>query len=280
MNFSGRVFFVLIKQMNNKTFPSIFVSHGAPTLVLDENAAHLFLKQLGKDLITKHGKPAAILAVSAHWETQIPTVSGAEKPEMIYDFGGFSPDLYEIVYPAPGAPQLAKRVGELLAANHSTFRISTTRGLDHGAWVPLRLMFPAADIPVAQFSVLRGETPRKHCEIGRALAELRKENVLILGLGSLTHNLSELNNTNETLGWAKEFDNWFDEKLTGGDLESILNYQRLAPNAELAHPTPEHLLPIFTALGAGSFPAEKAARLHQSWTFGSLSMASYSFGDL
>ena len=266
--------------MDNKNFPSIFVSHGAPTLVFEENEAHLFLKQLGKDLIKNHSKPSAILAVSAHWETQIPTVSGAEKPEMIYDFGGFSPELYEIVYPTPGAPQLAKRVGELLAANDFTFRISTTRGLDHGAWVPLTLMFPAADIPVAQFSVLRGETSRKHYEIGRALAELRKENVLILGLGSLTHNLFELNSTNKTPVWAQEFDNWFDEKLTGGDLESILNYERLAPNAERAHPTPEHLLPIFTVLGAGNFPAEKAALLHQSWTFGSLSMASYSFGDL
>lgn len=266
--------------MKQKNFPSIFVSHGAPTLILEENAAHLFLKQLGRDLLEKHGKAAAILAVSAHWETHIPTVSGAEKPEMIYDFGGFSPDLYEIVYPAPGAPQLAKRVGELLAANDFTFRISTTRGLDHGAWVPLRLMFPAADIPVAQFSVLRGETPRKHYEIGRALGELRKENVLILGLGSLTHNLFEIKNTNEPPVWAREFDDWFYEKLSGEDLESVLDYERLAPEAARAHPSPEHLLPIFTALGAGNFPEEKTARLHQSWTFGSLSMTSYSFGDL
>jgi 4,5-DOPA dioxygenase extradiol len=266
--------------MNNKTLPSIFVSHGAPTLVLEENPAHLFLKQLGADLIKNYGKPAAILAVSAHWETQIPTVSASEKPETIYDFGGFAPELFEITYPAPGSPQLARRVGELLEATGFSFRISPTRGFDHGAWVPLKLMFPAADIPVAQFSVLRGESPQKHYEIGRMLAELRKENVLILGLGSLTHNLFELNSTNKTPVWAQEFDNWFDEKLMSGDLESILNYERLAPNAERAHPTPEHLLPIFTALGAGNFPAEKTARLHQSWTFGSLSMASYSFGNL
>ena len=266
--------------MSNKIFPSIFVSHGAPTLVLEQNSAHSFLKQLGRDLLDNQGKPGAILAVSAHWETQIPTVSGAEKPEMIYDFSGFSSELYEIVYPAPGAPQLAKRVGELLAANDFTFRISTTRGLDHGAWVPLKLMFPAADIPVAQFSVLRGSSPETHYKIGRALSQLRNENVLILGLGSLTHNLFELKNANAPPAWAREFDDWFYEKLTSGDSESILNYERLAPNAERAHPSPEHLSPIFTALGAGNFPAQKAVRLHQSWTFGSLSMASYSFGDL
>lgn len=266
--------------MNNKALPTIFVSHGAPTLVLEENPAHLFLKQLGADLIKKFGKPTAILAVSAHWETQIPTASGAEKPETIYDFGGFAPELFKITYPAHGAPQLAERVGKLLRENDFDFRISPNRGLDHGAWVPLKLMFPAADIPVAQFSVLRGAPPKTHYEIGRALAELRKENVLILGLGSLTHNLFELKRTNETPDWARDFDSWFYEKLMSGDLESILNYEQIAPDAKRAHPTPEHLLPIFTALGAGNFPEEKAARLHQSWTFGSLSMASYSFGDL
>lgn len=267
--------------MTDKVFPSIFVSHGAPTLVLEENAAHLFLKRLGADLRENYEKPTAILAISAHWETQIPTVSAAEKPEMIYDFGGFSPELYEIVYPAPGAPNLAHRVGELLRENDlAMFRISTARGLDHGAWVPLRLMFPAANIPVAQLSVLRNESPARHYKIGRALRKLRRENVLILGLGSLTHNLFELKRTNETPAWAREFDAWFAEKIENGDLDSILNYERLAPNAAKAHPTPEHLLPIFTAMGAGDFPDEKAARLHQSWTFGSLSMASYSFGAL
>lgn len=267
--------------MTNKVLPSIFVSHGAPTLVLEENAAHQFLKELGARLLRDYEKPAAILAISAHWETQIPTVSAAEKPEMIYDFGGFSSELYEIVYPAPGAPALAHRAGELLRdSDFATFRISNTRGLDHGAWVPLRLMFPAANIPVAQFSVLRGESPKKHYEIGRALAKLRTENVLILGLGSLTHNLFELKKTNETPVWAREFDRWFEEKIENGDLDSILNYERFAPNAAKAHPTPEHLLPIFTAMGAGDFPNEKAVRLHQSWTFGSLSMASYSFGAL
>lgn len=266
--------------MKDKAFPSIFVSHGAPTLVVEQNEAHLFLKKLGADLLQEYGKPSAILAISAHWETQIPTVSAAEKPEMIYDFSGFSPDLYEVVYPAPGAPRFAQRVGELLSAKSFAFRISQSRGLDHGAWVPLRLMFPAANIPVAQFSVLRGESPAKHYEIGQALAELRKEGVLILGLGSLTHNLAEIKKTNETPVWAQQFDDWFYEKLMSGDLESVLNYQRLAPNAKRAHPTPEHLLPIFTASGAGDFPNSKTTRLHQSWTFGSLSMSSYSFGEL
>ena len=265
--------------MNNKVFPAIFVSHGAPTLVLETSEAHLFLRGLGSEIVKSYGKPKAILAVSAHWETIVPAVSAAEKPETIYDFGGFSPELYKITYPAPGAPELARRTGELLRENDISFQISPDRGLDHGAWVPLKLLFPEADIPVAQFSVLRESSAAAHYKIGQALAELRREGVLVIGLGSLTHNLRAINRTNETPIWAREFDDWFFDKIAADDIESLLDYERLAPHAKSAHPTPEHLLPVFTAMGAGDFPKQKAACLHRSWTYGSLSMTSYSFGN-
>lgn len=266
--------------MSNKVFPTFFVSHGAPTLAIEPSDAHRFLRELGSKIVETFGKPKAILAISAHWETSTPAISAAEKPETIYDFGGFAPELYEIKYPAPGAPRLAEKVGELLKANNLSLQISESRGLDHGAWVPLKLIFPDADVPTTQFSVLPLESPATHYKIGQALSELRGEGILIIGLGSLTHNLRTISHATEPPAQMVEFDNWFYEKIMRGDVESLLNYEQLAPNAKYAHPTPEHLLPIFTAMGAGNFPMEKAQRLHQSWTYGSLSMTSYSFGNL
>jgi 4,5-DOPA dioxygenase extradiol len=256
--------------------PSVFVSHGAPTLAIERNETVEFLKKLGSEL----GRPKAILCVSAHWNTPSPTLSTAERPETIHDFGGFPEELYRIRYPAPGAPALAARAAELLKADGITCEVDVDRGLDHGAWVPLRLMYPEADVPVTQLSIQPRHDPLHHFRLGRALAALREEEVLVLATGSATHNLRRLALNEATPEWAAQFDEWLRRKIEEGSIEELLNYRRLAPNAALAHPTDEHLLPLFVAIGAGSSSGGEARGrcLHSGWTMGSLSMATYSFG--
>lgn len=257
-------------------WPAVFVSHGAPTLAVEQNDTVEFLKRLGGEL----GRPESILCVSAHWNTDAPTISGAERPETIHDFGGFSDELYRMRYPAPGAPELAVRVRELLGEAGIASTVSPTRGLDHGAWVPLKLIYPEADVPVTQLSVQPLLGPEHHLRMGRALAPLREEGVLILATGSATHNLSRIGRGEVPPAWALEFDEWLYRKISDGALEELLDYRRLAPHAAVAHPTDEHLLPLFVALGAGSGESATRGRsLHRGWTWGSLSMAAYGFGS-
>ena len=256
-------------------FPAVFVSHGAPTLAVEQNDTVEFLKRLGGEL----GRPESILCVSAHWNMEAPAVSAAERPETIHDFGGFSDELYSMRYPAPGAPSLAGRVRELLGEAGLACTVSPTRGLDHGAWVPLRLIYPAADVPVTQLSVQPSLGAEHHFRMGRALAPLREEGVLILATGSATHNLSRIGSGEVPPAWALEFDDWLFRKISVGEREELLDYRRLAPHAAVAHPTDEHLLPLFVAMGAGSGDHEARCRsLHRGWTWGSLSMAAYGFG--
>lgn len=264
-------------QGNNKIFPSVFVSHGAPTLAIEENDTVAFLQSLGREL----GRPRAILCVSAHWGTHVPTVSKAAQPETIHDFGGFSDALYRMRYNAPGAPELAERVSELLTDAKVESSVSPDRGLDHGAWVPLMLMYPEADIPVTQLSVQPRAGTVSHFRLGQALAPLRREGVLVLATGSATHNLSQLGRGSTPPDWAAQFDEWLYRKITDGDVEELMNYRQLAPYSQLAHPTEEHLLPLFVAMGAGGADEEKprGQSLHRGWTHGSLSMAAYRFGS-
>jgi 4,5-DOPA dioxygenase extradiol len=259
-----------------KGLPAVFVSHGAPTLAVEQNDTVEFLKRLGGEL----GRPGAILCVSAHWNTEAPAVSGAERPETIHDFGGFSEELYRIRYPAPGAPRLAARVRELLGEGGLSCTVSPARGLDHGAWVPLRLIYPGADVPVTQLSVQPSLGTEHHLQMGRALAPLREEGVLVLATGSATHNLSRIGRGEVPPEWAREFDEWLFRKITEGSLAELLDYRRLAPHASVAHPTDEHLLPLFVAMGAGAVDSSTRGRgLHRGWTCGSLSMAAYGFGS-
>jgi 4,5-DOPA dioxygenase extradiol len=260
--------------MTEKILPSVFVSHGAPSLAIEKNDTVEFLRGLGADL----GRPRAILCVSAHWATRVPTISSAERPETIYDFGGFPAELYRVRYDAPGAPGLAARAAELLSAAGISSELSSVRGLDHGAWVPLSLMYPERNVPVTQLSVQPGAGASAHFRMGRALAPLRREGVLILATGGATHNLYKLGRGDVAPDWAARFDEWLDEKIRGGEYEALLDYQRLAPHAELAHPTDEHLLPLFVAAGAGENDAPGRG-LHKGWTHGSLSMAAYAFGE-
>jgi 4,5-DOPA dioxygenase extradiol len=257
--------------MSERIMPSVFVSHGAPTLAIEANDTVEFLRGLGARL----PRPSAILCVSAHWETRVPTLSAAERPETIHDFGGFPAELYRVRYEAPGAPRLAARAAELLSSAGIKSEVSPSRGLDHGAWVPLSLVYPEADVPVTQLSVQPGAGAAEHFRVGQALAPLRGEGVLLLATGGATHNLHKIGRGSDAPDWAARFDEWLDEKVAGGSYEELLEYHRLAPHAELAHPTDEHLLPLFVAAGAGGGPG---LRLHKGWTHGSLSMAAYMFG--
>lgn len=270
---------VLVHEKERRTahaFPAVFVSHGAPTLALEQNDTVEFLKRLGGEL----GRPESILCVSAHWNTDAPAVSGAERPETIHDFGGFADELYRMRYTAPGAPHLAGRVRELLGEAGLASTVSPTRGLDHGAWVPLKLIYPEADVPVTQLSVQPQLGTEHHLRMGQALAPLREEGVLILATGSATHNLSRIGHGEAPPAWASEFDEWLFNQITNGALEDLLNYRRLAPYAAVAHPTDEHLLPLFVAMGAGlSEAVTRGQSLHRGWTWGSLSMAAYGFGS-
>lgn len=255
--------------------PAVFVSHGAPTLAIDENDTADFLKDLGR----RFGRPEAILCASAHWNTLTPAVGAAASPETIHDFGGFPEELYRITYPAPGAPDLARRAAELLVDAGLPCSLDGDRGLDHGAWVPLRLMYPEADVPVAQLSIQPRLGPAHHLRLGQALSPLRSEGVLVLATGSVTHNLRRLDPAGAPPDWALQFDEWLWRKIDEGSTDELLNYRKLAPHSALAHPTDEHLLPLFVALGAGGSGSSHGGRsLHRGWTYGSLSMAAYSFG--
>jgi 4,5-DOPA dioxygenase extradiol len=259
------------------TLPSLFLSHGAPTLPLTDTPARAFLSRLGHELPW----PKAILVVSAHWETARPAVNAVAWNETIHDFYGFPRALYELRYPAPGAPDLAHSIAERLRAAGFACDIDTQRGLDHGAWVPLSLIYPAADIPVLQLSVQAHLGPEHHLRVGHALAPLRDEGVFIIGSGSFTHDLSEFRGhgpNDPAPEWVNGFADWFDAALTEERFADLVNYRHLAPYATKNHPSEEHLLPLYVALGAaGEHP--HAQRLHASTTYGILRMDVYAFGQ-
>lgn len=250
--------------------PVIFLSHGAPTLPLEAGETGAAWRQLGAQL----PRPSAILVISAHWETNIPTISRAIQPETIHDFSGFPAELYKLRYPAPGAPEMAQAVALALQRAKIPVQLDDTRGLDHGAWVPLSLIYPKADIPVAQLSLQPKQTPAWHIALGRALRPLREQGVLIVGSGSITHNLRAVFNHPEgeaVPGWVTEFRDWIADKIAAGDLGALGEYRALAPHAVQNHPTHEHLLPLFVALGAAT-RIESAVHLNRVMTYGLLAM--------
>ncbi|XP_057972515.1 extradiol ring-cleavage dioxygenase [Malania oleifera] len=256
---------------------TFYISHGSPMLAIDESMeARHFLKSW-KDAIFPH-RPNSILVISGHWETSEPTVNTVLRNDTIHDFYGFPQPMYQLKYLAPGAPQLAKRVKEvLMASGFSTVKEDKKRGLDHGAWVPLMLMYPEADIPVCQLSVQTDRDATYHYSLGRALAPLKEEGVLIIGSGSATHNLRSLGHGNvATVPWALEFDNWLKEALLDGRYEDVNHYKVKAPHAKMAHPWPDHFYPLHVAMGAADENA-KAKLIHHSWSNGTISYASYQF---
>ena len=258
------------------SLPTVFVSHGAPTLALAPGATGAAWAALGAEL----PKPRAVLAISAHWETVAPEVGSTERPETIHDFYGFPEPLFQLQYPAPGAPWLAERVRQLVEAAGLSIVVDGRRGIDHGTWVPLRSMYPNADVPVVQISVQTRLGPRHHFELGRALAALPGEGVLVLGSGNMTHNLREVvwgvDDPARVPAYVPAFQNWVRERLAAHESEDLIGYRSRAPEAARAHPTEEHFLPLFVAWGAAgsiSTPERRFAGI----TEGVLAMDVYAF---
>lgn len=257
--------------------PVLFVSHGAPTLPLEPGATGSAWQALGASL----AKPRAILLVSAHWETPAPVVSGAKNPSTLHDFSGFPAALYQLRYAAQGAPDLADEVVMLLTQAGIASSVDGTRGLDHGAWVPLSFLFPDADIPVVQLSIQPAQNAAWHFNLGEALQALRDKGVLIIGSGAITHNLRAVFSHPAELAaptWVTEFCDWIDAKIQARDFSALCQYRSLAPHALQNHPADEHLLPLFVALGAAGNDAH-AERLNQVMTYGLLAMDAWLFTD-
>jgi 4,5-DOPA dioxygenase extradiol len=254
--------------------PSLFVSHGAPSTLLDDVPVHRFLASCAADWPW----PEAVLVVSAHWEQPATSVTGAARPATIHDFGHFGPELARYRYPAPGAPELAAEVAATLTLAGIPAEVDRTRGLDHGAWVPMALLYPDADVPVLQISINPRGGPAWHLALGSALRPFR-DRALILASGNLTHNLYEItwrDPEGPILDWAGVFADWMSTALAEAREEDLLNYRRLAPFAVRNHPTEEHLLPLFTAMGAAGRGAT-GKRIHASHTYGTLAMDAYRF---
>lgn len=255
--------------------PALFVSHGSPMIMLEPGPARDFLAGLGAML----DRPRAILVVSAHHDSGGAVVTGAANPPTIHDFGGFPQALFDLHYPAPGDPSLARKVADMLSAAGIPAAVDPERGLDHGAWVPLMLGWPDADVPVVQLSISSRHPPEWHFRLGQALAPLRDHGVLIVGSGSLTHNLRAVFHERRghdaaTPAWAAAFADWIKDRFDAGDTQAVLHAVERAPHGRDNHPTPDHILPLFVAMGAGG---EAAERLHHSYTYGVLAMDAYSF---
>jgi 4,5-DOPA dioxygenase extradiol len=258
------------------TLPSLYISHGSPMTALQPGAVRERLTELAAGL----PRPRAIVIATAHWLTPQPRVGGAAQPETVHDFFGFPAPLYEIRYPAPGAPALADQILQLLGQAGLQAEADPSQGLDHGAWVPLRLLYPEADIPVVPLSIQPGRDPAHHLAVGRALAPLRDEGVLVIGSGSITHNLGDLRmgyGAEREAPYVRPFIAWVEQRLAAGDIEALLDYRRQAPFAQRAHPTDEHLLPLFVALGAAGLQPT-AQRIDAGIDHGILAMDIYRFG--
>jgi len=256
--------------------PSLFVSHGAPTFAIEPALAGPLLRQLGREL----PRPKAVLVFSPHWMTPGVRVSSTATPETVHDFGGFPAELYRIQYPAPGSPEVAARALELLNAAGWNATADARRGLDHGAWVPVRHLFPDADVPVLQVSMPRDLDAAGAVRLGRALAPLADEGVLLLGSGSITHNLYEFRQDIGAAGasYASEFVEWARAALQRHDEAGLVNYLAAAPHAQRAHPTPDHYLPLPFAFGAAANDAPVRV-LDGGMTYGVLAMDAYLFGE-
>ena len=255
--------------------PSLFVSHGAPTYALEPGDSAPVLTQLGAAM----ARPRAVLVVSPHWMTRDIAVSTIAQPQTVHDFGGFPDALYRLAYPAAGHPELANIAADLLVGAGYAVTRDTQRGLDHGAWVPLMHLYPDADVPVFQVSMpvsLDGESAWR---LGADLAPLASQGVLILGSGSMTHNLGEFRGGGVTAvsPYVTEFVDWVRDALLAGDRDRLVNTLTRAPHALRAHPTPDHFLPLLVAAGAAALDAPVTV-LPGAVRYGMLSMESYLFG--
>ena len=264
-------------------FPSLFVSHGSPMTALEPGAVGPFWSALGPALEALGGKPRAIIAVSAHTLTHEPVLLAAARQPTVHDFSGFPPALYELRYDSPGAPELAAQVAECIRAAGLPVQVADEGGLDHGMWAPLRFMWPQPTLPILPLGFPPDWSPERLFELGAALADI--DDVLVLGTGSITHNLRLLNQSPTRPGLdtpelpaSAAFRGWFASRLGARDWPALMDYRAQAPNAVLMHPSDEHLLPLYVAAGAGGRDAVPQ-RLHDSITYGCLGMDAYAFGE-
>lgn len=258
--------------MTLATLPALFISHGAPTLALDAGQVGPALQRLASNL----PKPRAIVVMSAHWESDTLEVSTGTRPETWHDFRGFAAPLYQIRYPAAGDPDLAEHILLMLRDAGLSAHGNVLRPRDHGVWAPLLHLYPAADIPVVQISIPVHFNAAQLSYVGRVLAVLRESQMLLIGSGSITHNLRELSwqtPNAPTPEWASRFRNWVVHHLSNDDFDSVLDWQARAPDAQKNHPTPEHLSPLFFAMGAGP----RFSLVHSSFSMGALGMDIYRF---
>jgi 4,5-DOPA dioxygenase extradiol len=269
----------------SKPLPSIFVSHGSPMIALEPGEAGAFMQRLGPAIDAAFGRPKAIVSVSAHTAARVPVVLAAAKHSAVYDFGGFDPKLFTLRYDAPGDPALAAHILGLLQASGIAAQSVPEGGLDHGAWTALRYIYPQADIPVVPLAFVPSDSPARQFALGAALAPLAGEGVLVLGSGSITHNLRRVfgggglhpNRTQPEIPESAAFRMWFAGRAAERDWDALFAYRGQAPHAVDMHPTDEHLLPWYVAAGAGG-RNDAPIRLHESATMGSLGMDAYAFG--
>jgi 4,5-DOPA dioxygenase extradiol len=255
--------------------PTLFISHGSPMHAIEPGEA----AGAWKALATSIQRPRALLVASAHWETSLPMLTGRDRLETIHDFSGFPEELYRIRYDAPGAPAVASRAQALLRDAGYTGTIDGCRGIDHGAWVPLRYMYPERDVPVAQVSVQPALGTEHHLRLGEALAPLADDGVLVIGSGHVTHNLRDWMMSRRepsALDYVPRFAQWLYERITADDRDAVLDYRERAPSGARAHPTEEHFLPLFVAWGAAG-PGARATRVLSSIDGNALSMDAYRF---
>lgn len=255
--------------------PSLYISHGSPMTALHPGQVGVRLAELARDL----PRPRAIVVASAHWLAPQPRVGAHPQPPTIHDFGGFPRALFELQYPAPGDVALSEEVAARIAAAGLPVALDRQRGLDHGAWVPLRLLQPQADIAVVPVSIQPTLGPQHQFELGRALAPLRGQGVLLVGSGSITHNLHDFGDYahGKEAPYVRPFIQWVEQRLAADDRQALFDYRRQAPFAERAHPTDEHLLPLFFAMGAAGDGGFGAQRIDAGIDAGMLAMDIYRF---
>lgn len=253
--------------------PSLFIAHGAPTLVLEDNSYTRFLKEYARNL----PKPKAIILFTAHWESPVPLISGVQQYDMIYDFYGFSEEMYSMVYPAKGDFNLATKIQEAFSNQGINSQIDVSRGIDHGAWVVLQLLYPQADIPVAVLSVNPTLSPGEQYNLGKALSKLREEDILIIGSGGTVHNLRSVNWRSTSVdNWAMEFEDWLKDHVEKWNLPSLFDYEQKAPFATQAVPRNEHFIPLLLAMGAADSSCH-ASLLYREFQYGNLSLTCWKF---
>lgn len=251
--------------------PSVFLSHGAPTTALDTGPYASSLSGFGRSLT-----PRALVVLSGHFQAPPPIrIASGARPATVHDFSGFPEELYAIEYPAPGDPELADEIHALLESAGRAARLDPTRGWDHGLWVPLRLMFPDATIPIVEVSLPRGASPEELLAMGAALAPLREKDVILAGSGGIVHNLARVRFGQVDVDpWARQFDDWIAQALASRDIARLTRYRTEAPHADLAVPTSEHFDPLFVALGYAS-PVREVTPIYAGFEHGNISLRSF-----